>query len=131
MKIELIFLGVTILLLIGGVLAYFPTNKNIILSNVLTHPDQYDRLPDNLTPYCCEGIINGKCNGKVDLETASELIAKGLNPNSTYSPPKKSLKCDKYGQAQTAYGSGVVAPGYVAVKNTDSTGYTVKKVDSQ
>jgi hypothetical protein len=72
----------------------FAFNSSFVLRDVLVHPNSYDRLPDNLAPYCCGVVVDGKCSGKVDLETASEMVKKGLNPSVNYVVDKSSLRCN-------------------------------------
>jgi len=89
----LILVSLALVLIIGSVFA-FNNYSSFVLHDVLIHPNNYDRLPDNLAPYCCGEVVGNKCVGKVDLETASELVAKGLNPSVNYVPDRSSLRCD-------------------------------------
>jgi hypothetical protein len=59
-----------------------------------THPERFSLLPNNLAPYCCGEVVQDKCIGKVDLETASFLVKQGMNPATNYYPPKESLRCN-------------------------------------
>ena len=74
-----------LVLVLGLVTATNYSEPNSI-HDVLIHPEKYDRLPDNLTPYQCD-------NGVVDLDRAANDIKKGLNPSVIYFVDKDSLNC--------------------------------------
>ena len=81
-------------LILSAIFVFAGTQEKTNLKDVILHPENYDRLPDNLAPYCCGEVINGRCNGKVDLETAANFVKRGLNPSAKYSPPREALRCD-------------------------------------
>lgn len=87
MKAVLIIFGIVLIAI--AVYSFTPSNysdKDKFL-DMYFNPEKYPLLPDDLTPYVCD-------NGKVDLDTAAELVAKGLSRSAKYSPPKDSLRCN-------------------------------------
>jgi len=72
----------------------FSLSNNFILKDMIINPNNYQRLPDDLSPYCCGEIINGRCDSKVDLITASEMINKGMSTAVKIEIHKEMLRCD-------------------------------------
>lgn len=87
-------LSIVVLMVLLCCVLVFSFVPNPAVHDVVINPDKYARLPDDLSPYCCAEIVDGKCTGKVDLDTAAFRVARGLNPSQKVPIDKSILRCD-------------------------------------